>query len=186
MPKLLPCRRPRVDYDLSDFGAPHGVHRKWLIVLHQTISPDAKGLKDGVSVGKFLHDEGYGIHVINDAEGYSGAVRPDLENAIYWQVVGANSESIGIEQVSYKTGDPKYWWKRARQLHKTARWVAYLSKRHNIPLVYDPSAIHGVCGHADVTRAKHIAGGHTDCEYPNYPIKFVVNQAKIYRKVGWA
>ena len=178
-------RRPRVDVHLTHYEA-HGYHAKSLIVLHQTISPDAKGLSDIESVGHYLDTVGYGIHVINDAEGNSAAVPPEQETAIFYHCQGANETSIGIEQVSYKTGDPRYWWKRGRQLHKTARWIAYLSKRHAIPIRYDPSATRGVCGHADVTRAHGIPGGHTDCQYPNYPTKWVVRQALIYRKVGWA
>lgn len=180
----LSVRRPRVDVNLK-YDA-HGYADKRLIVLHQTISADAHGLSDIQNVGHYLDVIGYGIHVITDVDGNSAAVSQPDERAIYWHVQGANEESIGIEQVSYKTGDPKYWWKRAKQLHKAARWIAYLSKQHGIPIVYDPSAQHGVCGHADVTKAKGIVGGHTDCQYPNYPTKWVVRQARIYRKTGWA
>ena len=98
----------------------------------------------------------------------------------------ANTRGIGIEQVSYKTGDPRYWWKRSVQLHKTARWCAYLCKRHGIPPVYDPNARHGICGHYDVTISRGITGGHTDCQYPNYPTKWVAAAAKTYMKLGWA
>lgn len=183
--KIVPgsVRRPRVDVPLSYTA--HGSSAKRLVVLHQTISPDSEGVLDVRGVGGYLSHVGYGIHVIVDAEANSGAVSPEAETAIYWHVQGANTESIGIEQISYKTSDLSYWWKRQLQLHKVARWLAYFNKRHGIPLVYDPTATHGVCGHADVTKAKGIVGGHTDCEYPNYPTKFVVRLANIYAKIGW-
>jgi hypothetical protein len=177
-------RRPRVDVPLSSVNA-HGHAMKTLIVLHQTISPDVKGIGDVKGVGHYLDTKGYDIHVITDVEGLSGAVKPEDETAIFWHCQGANTESIGIEQVSYKTGDPKYWWRRAKQLHKTARWCAYLCKKHGIPPVYDPYAKRGICGHYDVTQARGIPGGHTDCQYPNYPTKWVANAAKTYMKLGW-
>lgn len=177
-------RRPRVDVPLSYTA--HGTSPKTLIVLHQTISPDRTGVSDITGVGNYLHQVDYGIHIIDDLEGNSAAVAPDNETAIFWQVEGANTESIGIEQISYKTGVSGYWWKRSRQLNKTARWCAYLCKTHGIPPVYDPLAKHGICGHADVTRTRGIAGGHTDCEYPDYPTKWVAAAAKAYMLTGWA
>lgn len=189
MPRLLPVRRPRVDVALTTNDA-HGHSPKRVIVLHQTISPDVPGIGDISGVGHYLDMKGYGIHVITDVEGKSGAVPVEDETAIFYHCTSGalqeNTYSIGIEQVSYKTGDPRYWWKRARQLHKTARWCAYLCKRHQIPCVYDPTCRHGICGHNDVTHAAHIAGGHTDCAWPNYPTKWVAAQARIYLKAGWA
>lgn len=182
-------RRPRVDFTLPTNDS-HGHAKKSLIVLHQTISPDVRGIEDISGVGHYLDTKGYGIHVITDVEGNSAAVPAGDETAIFYHAssghLNANTRGIGIEQISYKTGAPQYWWKRAKQLHKTARWVAYLTKKHNIPCVYDPSCTAGIVGHADVTRAGRVSGGHTDCEYPDYPTKWVVNAAKTYRKVGWA
>ncbi len=182
-------RRPRVDVPLS--YAAHGHNAKRIIVLHQTISPDSKGVKDIAGVGGYLGHVGYGIHVIVDSEGNSGAVAPSEETAIYWHAasntpISANTYGIGIEQISYKNNDTGYWWNRLPELHKTARWCAYLGKQHGIPMVYDPTCKSGICGHADVTKAAHVYGGHTDCDYPNYPIKTVVRLAKMYRLVGWA
>lgn len=188
MPTRKWVRRPRVDVHLN--YAAHGLARKNLIVLHQTISPDYKGLKDIEGVGGYLSHVGYGIHIIVDAEGNSGAVAPDQEGAIFYHAssgfLNANTRGVGIEQISYKTSEPGYWWKRLVQLHKTARWCAYLGKQHGIPMVYDPTCQTGICGHADVTKAGHVAGGHTDCEYPNYPTKMVARLAKSYRALGWA
>ncbi len=182
-------RRPRVDTVLPVDRA-HGHAKKNLIVLHQTISPDVKGIGDVSGVGHYLDTVGYGIHIITDVEGKSGAVPVAYEDAIFYHAssgsLDVNTRGIGIEQVSYKTGDPKYWWKRAKQLHKTARWCAYLCKTYGIPAVYDPSCKAGIVGHADVTKAGNVIGGHTDCTYPNYPTKWVAAAAKTYMKVGWA
>lgn len=181
-------RRPRVDVPLKYTS--HGTGKKNLIVLHQTISPDYVGVKDVVGVGGYLSHVGYGIHIITDQEGNSGAVAPDHETDIYYHAQSgsllANTRGIGIEQISYKNAQSGYWWKRAKQLHKTARWCAYLCKKHGIPCVYDPSCRAGIVGHADVTRAGQVPGGHTDCEYPNYPTHWVVAAAKTYMKLGWS
>ena len=125
-------RRPRVDVNLSYPG--HGVARKRYIVLHQTISPDYGGVKDIAGVGNYLAHVGYAIHCIVDAEGNSGAVSVAQESNVYWHCSGLNQNSIGIEQVSYKTGAKGYWWQRTKQLNKVARWIAYYSKEHGFPI----------------------------------------------------
>jgi hypothetical protein len=182
-------RRPRVDVTLATNDS-HGFSKKRVIVLHQTISPDVKGFGDISGVGHYLDTKGYGIHVITDIEGNSGAVPEAYEEAVFYHAssgtLNINTWGIGIEQISYKTGNPLYWWKRARQLHKTARWCAYLCKKHGIKPVYDPTCVNGICGHADVTRQGHVAGGHTDCEYPDYPTKQVARLARNYMRTGWA
>lgn len=183
-------RRPRVDYVLATNDS-HGSYRKSFIVLHQTISPDRVGTSDGEGVGHYLDNKGYGIHAIVDVEGYSGAVPRAHETDIYSHVssggLNMNSKGIGIEQVSYKTGDPQYWWRRAKQLHKTARWCAYYCKTHGIRPYYDPTCkLGGIVGHADVTRAGGVSGGHTDCQYPNYPTKQVALLTRNYLRLGWA
>lgn len=185
----MKVHRPRIDRTLY-YGAPHGRHAKSLIVLHQTISPDLPGVRDIASVGDYLAHVGYGIHVIVDRDGNSGAVHPDFETAIYYHAasgsLNANTRGIGIEQVSYKTGKAGYWWARSRQLHKTARWCAYLCKRHGIRPVYDPTCTNGIVGHWDVTVRGHVAGGHTDCQFPDYPTQWVARAAATYIKLGWA
>jgi hypothetical protein len=179
-------RRPRVDVPLS--YSSHGSYKKSLIVLHETISHDYPGLKDLIGVGGYLGHVGYGIHIINDFEGNSAAVAPQHETDIYYHAssgtLHANTRGIGIEQISMHTG--VNWWKRATQLHKTARWCAYLCKKHGIRPIYDPSCTNGICGHADVTRAGDVSGGHTDCTYPAYPTKQVALLARNYMRLGWA
>lgn len=179
-------RRPRVDVNLAYSN--HGVSPKRYVVLHQTISPDYGGVKDIAGVGEYLKHVNYGIHCIVDKDGNSAAVATSHEVDIYWHCQGLNTNSIGIEQVSYKTGEKNYWWKRPRQLHKVARWLAYYNKKHGIVLQHDPGLIlgSGVVGHYDVTHAMGIVGGHTDCQWPNYPTKFVIRLAKTYRRLGWA
>lgn len=178
-------RRPRVDVNLSYPN--HGTRPKRYVVLHQTISPDYNGLKDIQGVGDYLKHVGYAIHCIVDKDGNSAAVSVAQEQDIYWHCQGLNTNSIGIEQISYKTGEKGYWWKRPKQLHKVARWLAYYSKQHGIVLQYDPLLVlgSGIVGHADVTKAYGISGGHTDCQYPNYPTKLVIKLAKTYKRFGW-
>src|SRR4051812_48711743 len=96
-------RRPRVDVNLSYPN--HGTSVKRYVVLHQTISPDYGGVTDIAGVGSYLKHVGYAIHCIVDKDGNSAAVSPPNERAIYWHCQGLNSNSIGIEQVSYKTNE---------------------------------------------------------------------------------
>lgn len=187
MSKRMSVRQPRVDVPLKYTA--HGHSPKHLIVLHETVSGDYKGLADITGVANYLAHGEYGIHMIVDEEGNSASVAPAEETAIYWHASSGalmvNTNAIGIEQVSMVKG-MSYWWKRPKQLHKTARWLAYLALRHGIPIKYDPTATHGICGHWDVTRAGHVAGGHTDCDPTKYPTRWVVNAAKVYARLGWA
>ena len=99
-------RRPRVDVELNYPN--HGTGNKRYIVLHQTISGDAPGISDIVGVADYLKHVGYAIHMIVDADGNSAAVTPAHETDIYYHCQNFNTNSIGIEQVSFKNSIKGY------------------------------------------------------------------------------
>jgi len=86
-----------------------------------------------------------------------------------------NQESISIEHAGTASQTPAQWedaYSKA-ELALSARLTADLAHKWGIPAVkLTPAQIlagkSGFCGHADITVAKKIAGGHTD-PGPNFP-----------------
>jgi hypothetical protein len=152
----------------------HGRHPKDLIVLHETVSPNVKGLADIVGVEDYLASKDYGIHGMTDADG-NIAWAVGLGDAIFWQAGGVNERSIGIEQVSnvmLQAADNatrrKIWQEMApldmkRELEATARLIAQLHTTWGIPLLYSDGDHPGVTSHWSVSQHHPESEGHTDC-----------------------
>lgn len=186
--------RLTVDFDSHSIMAPHvhGMHDKDLIVLHETVSPDAVGLSDILGVEKYLASKDYGIHGMTDKEGHI-AWSVGLGHAIFYQCGGVNERSIGIEQVSnvmLKTPANslrrKIWALRQKELRATAALVGAISSVHFIPLVYSDGRRPGVTTHWSVSRWASQSEGHTDC-FPvhfggYYPALEVIAMAKLWKK----
>src|SRR5207244_2658110 len=96
-------------------GHVHGRHPKDLVVLHETVSPDARGLGDIWAVENYLASKDYGIHGMTDAEG-NIAWAAGLGDAIFWQCGGVNERSMGIEQVSTASTTGSYWVNRQKEM----------------------------------------------------------------------
>jgi hypothetical protein len=191
MPKLF------IDYNSADLMKQHvhGMHRKSLIVLHETVSGDIAGLGDIVGVEKYLASKDYGIHGMTDSDGHI-AWALGWGRAVFYQAGGVNRESIGIEQVSrVMLQSPsnvvrrKLWALRKRELRATAKLIASICEAHGIPIQYSDSRKPGITSHWDVSKFHKESEGHTDC-WPvhkggYYPILEVIQMAKVYAKVGY-
>lgn len=174
----------------------NGYHEKDMLVFHETISHDEKGLEDITGVENYLAAKGYGIHGMVDSEG-NVAWAKTLGKAIFWQCEGVNERSEGIELVSfipsqYKTNLARrnHWNERIKQLDTAAKLAACIHRAHpHIPLVYSKGITPGITTHWNVTKALNIAGGHTDCFPVNeggyFPLLNVIELAKKYYKEGW-
>lgn len=172
----------------------HGTHAKDMIVLHETVSPDAKGLSDIRNVEAYLAQKDYGIHGMTDFEG-NIAWAYSLGSAIFYQAGGVNERSIGIEQVSRVMLDSPLnavrahiWAARQAELRATARLVAAIHNTHAVPLRYSEGLTPGVTTHWDVSQHFRESEGHTDC-FPvhkggYYPVLQVIRLAKLYAAAG--
>lgn len=188
--------RIAVDVNLAPINASvkHGIAKKDMVVLHETVSPDYKGLSDIVQTSRYLANEGLGIHGVVDAEGYLGWSVGDASAVLYHTASNGgniNTRSIGIEQVSRvmldypdNTSRWKKWWSRNAEIDKVAQVLAFLSHTHKIPLVYSDGRKPGITAHWQVSRTYNVPGGHTDC-WPRhlggyYPMLRVIKEAKAY------
>jgi N-acetyl-anhydromuramyl-L-alanine amidase AmpD len=181
----------------------HGTHDKSLIVLHETVSPDISGWADVKSISSYLDNKDYGIHGIVDSEGHV-AWAYGLGKAIFYHAASSgsrgnglvNTRGIGIELVSKVMLQSsnmlerwRIWWARTKQLHATAKLVAWVSRVHDIPLVDSDSSVRGVTTHWEVTQRWGVSGGHTDC-WPKhrggyFPKLRIIRLAKYYRALGY-
>lgn len=165
----------------------HGYHDKDLVVLHETVSSDAPGLKDIWAVERYLAGKDYGVHGMTDLEG-NIAWAAGLGRAIFWHCGGVNSRSIGIEQVSSGNLGPRFWLLRDAELRATAKLLAAIHNTWGVPLEFSDGHSPGVTGHWCVSQWSPASEGHRDV-HPrhlggNYPILSVIKVAQAYAKTG--
>lgn len=149
-----------------------------LIVVHSTESSNRPGSSDLAAIGAWFDNPAAqaSSHVCTDADGLSGRFVADDQRA--WHCAGFNSVSLSIEQVGRAAQTS---WTRD-ELRETARWIAYWSRKHDIPI--RKGAINGgtvarsgVVRHSDLGA---VGGGHHD-PGNSYPLQSVLNLAKFYR-----
>jgi N-acetyl-anhydromuramyl-L-alanine amidase AmpD len=151
-----------------------------LIVLHSTEGTNVTGLGDLSGLGSWFAKPAAQVsaHVATDAEGNSARYVADGDKA--WHCAGYNSASLGIEQVGRAAQKS---WAEAQQ-RETARWLAYWSRLHGIPLQKGAVA-NGVVTKPGVVRHSDLGatgGGHSD-PGDGYPLSRVLEFARHYRKV---
>lgn len=179
-------REPRIQYDGTSLVDAHWIHTPKRIIIHDTEGLDAPGIRDLQGLAEFFNAQGrgYGYHVAVDAQGNSARLVPD--NQMAWHVAGQNTDSLGISMIAQARFTSQQWWARPRQLHKVARWLAWWATRYSIPLTLLTElggtgvGTHAICSSLDG------AGGsdHTD-PGGNFPLRFVIYQARLYQKRGW-
>lgn len=147
------------------------------IALHTSegTSYDAAGLRDAAWwVGS--------SHAISDTttllDHRHGCVHPDRAS---WTLRDGNNRSVNIEQVGMAEWSRDTWLTRRSQLELTARWIADMSKRFDIPITYVGidgvrDRRPGVIQHNDYTVGA-ADGDHWDCG-PGYPIAVVIELAR--------
>ena len=149
-----------------------------LIVLHATVSHNRKGLSDLQAIGHYFQGPvDASSHVCVDNEAYSARYVGDGEKA--WHCAAYNRMSLGIEQILPADGTEI----TNAMYRETARWIAYWSKKHGIPI--RPAVVSGgrvlrsgVIFHSQLGS---LGGGHSD-PGRNYSMNKVLNAARYYRK----
>lgn len=153
-----------------------------LIVMHSTEGWNYKGTEDLKSLGSWFNTPAAqaSCHIGVDAEGNSAKYVNDSEKA--WHCAAYNSASLGIEHVGFTK--QKFW--PTAQYRKSAKYVAYWSRKHNIPIqkakvsngnVLTP----GITRHSDLGEA---GGNHGD-PGKAFNIWLVMRMARWYAKHGW-
>lgn len=174
-------RQPVVQFNGRSFIQTHGDQSPVRIILHSTESHDHEGVRDIEGIFNFWKNQakGYGSHIIVDKDGNSGFGAPATK--ICWHTAGRNTGSIGIEQIGFARFSLHTWrFTRRKQLDKVARWMAWYSKKYDIPLVINVNK--GVSTHK--MQSDRFGGTHWDPGY-GFPLEWVVQKAKNYKRWGW-
>jgi N-acetyl-anhydromuramyl-L-alanine amidase AmpD len=170
--------RRDVPHQSSRFGsAPR------IIVVHSTEGPNAPGLRDLAGLANWFSSRksDTSSHVATDAEGNSARYVSDDKKA--WHCKAYNRVSLGIEQIGWAAQTS---WGDA-QRRETARWIAYWSRLHGIPIhkatVADGQVVRpGVIRHSELGT---IGGAHDD-PGDHYPLSDVLDLARRYRELQGA
>lgn len=147
------------------------------IVLHSTEGANRPGLGDLVDLGGWFANPSAQVsaHIAVDAEGNSARYVRDADKA--WHCAGYNSLTIGIEQVGFAA---QSGWPQS-QLQEVARWIAYLSRQHRIPIQRGAAAGGAITRAGVLTHAQlgALGGGHND-PGTAYPLDKVLRLARRY------
>jgi N-acetyl-anhydromuramyl-L-alanine amidase AmpD len=149
-----------------------------LIVLHDTEGANIKGIRDLQGLANYFDnpEADASSHVGVDAEGQSSRMVADDRKA--WHSAYYNAPSLGIEQIGFAS--QKAW--SDAQLRETARWIAWWSRKHGIPirlgLVSRDGRIlkSGIVTHVSLGN---LGGNHRDPGV-SYPLKAVLVYARHY------
>lgn len=184
-------------YDTAQFylenpGSIHGKSPKDMVVLHETVSGDERGLADIKGVEEYLVNKGYGIHGMTDKEGNIAWAR-GFGEAVFYQCGGVNERSVGIEQVFRGArdlpSDYVLWSVRNAELRATSKLLAAIHNTWKIPLIYSNGDSPGITSHWSVSQIFPASQGHWDCHPVHlggyYPALHVINMARMFAKLGY-
>lgn len=181
-------RRPyeRIKRTVRNNGGPrNGAPRT--IVLHTTEGHDRPGISDLDGLGDFFDNPSVkaSSHVAVDGEGYSARYVPDDLKA--WTQANYNGSALSIEQVGFAKWSRWFWRnRRDAQLKKVAKYIAYWSKKYDIPIRKGKASggrvtRSGILRHSELGAA---GGGHSD-PGKGYPLHTVLSLARKYKRTGW-
>jgi hypothetical protein len=100
-----------------------------------------------------------------------------------WSQAYYNPWCLSIEQIGFATDDWKSKKKEA-QLQETARWIAWWSKEHNIPIQAGTVTSDGRITKPGVKQHRSLGslgGGHHDVAR-SYPTARVLAYARVHRR----
>lgn len=151
-----------------------------LIVLHSTEGANIKGLADLVGLGAFFDRIAVqaSSHVAIDAEGNSARYVPDARKA--WTQAGWNSRCVSVEMIGRAA---QRSWTDA-EVDEAARWLAYWSIKHHVPLhrarvTADGRVLsRGVITHKELGA---LGGGHVD-PGDGFPVNRCIERARRFRR----
>ena len=160
-----------------------GGKKPLLVVLHDTESHDRPANADLEAIGAWFDNpvSQASAHVCVDGEGRSARYVLDARKA--WHCAGYNSVSLGIEQIGFASYPKLVWKKNRKQLHKVARYVAFWSRKYNIPIRKGKVSGGQVLRPGVVTHMQLgvVGGGHDD-PGRSYPFWLVLRLARRYAK----
>lgn len=160
------------------------------VAVHSTEGQDLHGTRDDLNGLWHWFDNpasDASSHLGIDGDGHTDRYVPDVRKA--WTILDLNSVTLNIEFVG-RAAQPTKDWELA-QLQAGARWIAYWSRQHGIPI--RRGRVRNINGQAVVTKSGVIThkqltdagfGTHTD-PGANFPMRKLLKIARWYAKHGW-
>ena len=156
-------------YQAKNFTKGRSNHNPRLIIIHTMETPESAGRAKQVATwfnGKTA-PQASAHYMVDDKQIVQSVLEADTAWACDdWEL---NQVSISIEHAGSASQTPAQWADAysTAELSLSAKLSADIAKRWSIPLVkLTPDDIlagkAGFAGHLDITKAKKIAGGHTD------------------------
>ena len=170
----------------AHFTEGRGGKKVRLIVIHTMETPETQGRAGQVTQWFAGHSapQASAHYCVDDKQIWQAVKETDTAWAV--DDFGLNQESISIELAGSASQTPKDWADAysTSQMKLLAQLVADIAKRNAIPLArLSGKAVltnSGICGHFDITLAKHIAGGHTDPGI-SFPFPALLTAAKAIK-----
>lgn len=154
-----------------------------LIVMHSTEGWNYTGTKDLVGLGEWFDNPNAkaSAHVGIDAQGYSALYVVDERKS--WACAGFNSLSLNIEHIGFSK---QTWWP-SKQYRKSAKYVAYWSRKHGIPIRKARVTRWGSVIQPGVIRHSELGayGGNHGDPGKGFNLKLVLALARVYAVKGW-
>lgn len=153
-----------------------------LVVIHTMETPESEGRASQVAnwfAGKTA-PQASAHYMIDDTKVLQSVLETDTAWAVDdWKL---NTSSISLEHAGAASQTPAQWADTysTTMLKLSATLAADIAKRNHIPVVrLSPADIlagkSGFCGHADITKAMNIKGGHSD-PGTNFPWSTYIKQ----------
>ncbi len=150
-----------------------------LIVIHTTEGSNHTGLSDLRGLINYFDQPSVqaSSHVANDAEGNDARMVRDEDKA--WTESYINPIGLSIEQIAFSSWSRAEWFSHPHQLTNTANWIAYWSRKYDIP-IRRGAAPHGYLIRSGVVAHKWLGilgGGHSDPGW-GFPWAYVLLMAR--------
>lgn len=154
-----------------------------LIVIHTAEYPNKPGIADLEWIADFFDNPSVQASSTIATDGQGNTARLMSDKAKPWTQAAYNSYSLSVENIGYSRTTREEWFdKYHKQLAANAKWIAYWSIKHKIPIrrawtVGGGIQRSGVATHKQLGAA---GGGHGD-PGRGYPIKYVMKLARYYK-----
>lgn len=160
----------------------HGEQDPNSITLH-SMESTPKGLAGLQGIGRFFRDDTPGLGATVGIEGGGASMRYAGDNEICYGVSLHNTGRLHIELGGYAKWSTAEWHEHAHQLLMAARWMAYWSHVHRIPLKHATTG--GVSMHRDFKPAVVAPGEYHSDPGAGFPFAYVLDLAKHQLAHGW-
>jgi hypothetical protein len=157
------------------------------IVLHDTESKDYPGASDLRAIGNWFDNPQALLRPMFVSTAKDTPLSTFPMGIRHGIALAYNSATLGIEQIGYATFTRAVWSRNHRaQLRKVAQYIAYWSKKYDIP-IRKGRGVNGVITKKGIVTHRSLGaagGGHHDPGL-GYPQRAVFALARYYRARGW-